>query len=158
MKEGRPVTLNIWDTAGQDDYDRLRPLSYPQTDIFLICFSVVNRKSFERVKSKWAPEVNYHCPKASIILVGLKTDLKDSIDDNGEMQRLLDSGLTAVDGNEGEDMARTINAVKYIECSSRTSINVAKVFDDVADTFLGLNELKLTNSKKSSREEKCVVM
>ena len=39
MTGGRPVNLGLWDTAGQEDYDRLRPLSYPQTDVFLICFS-----------------------------------------------------------------------------------------------------------------------
>lgn len=38
--DGIQVSLGLWDTAGQEDYDRLRPLSYPQTDVFLICFSV----------------------------------------------------------------------------------------------------------------------
>ena len=38
--DGVAVSLGLWDTAGQEDYDRLRPLSYPQTDVFLICFSV----------------------------------------------------------------------------------------------------------------------
>lgn len=38
--------------AGQEDYDRLRPLSYPQTDVFLVCFSVVSPSSFENVKEK----------------------------------------------------------------------------------------------------------
>jgi GTPase SAR1 family protein len=37
---------------GQEDYDRLRPLSYPQTDVFLVCFSVVSPSSFENVKEK----------------------------------------------------------------------------------------------------------
>jgi GTPase SAR1 family protein len=39
-------------TTGQEDYDRLRPLSYPQTDVFLVCFSVVSPSSFENVKEK----------------------------------------------------------------------------------------------------------
>ena len=37
---------------GQEDYDRLRPLSYPQTDVFLVCFSVINPLSYENVKEK----------------------------------------------------------------------------------------------------------
>lgn len=64
------VSLGLWDTAGQEDYDRLRPLSYPQTDVFLICFSIASPSSFENVTSKWYPEIKHHCPDAPIILVG----------------------------------------------------------------------------------------
>lgn len=68
--DGIPVSLGLWDTAGQEDYDRLRPLSYPQTDVFLICFSVTSPSSFENVTSKWYPEIKHHCPDAPMILVG----------------------------------------------------------------------------------------
>lgn len=68
--DGVQVSLGLWDTAGQEDYDRLRPLSYPQTDVFLICFSVASPSSFENVTSKWYPEIKHHCPDAPIILVG----------------------------------------------------------------------------------------
>ena len=68
--DGVPVSLGLWDTAGQEDYDRLRPLSYPQTDVFLICFSVVSPSSFENVTSKWCPEIKHHCADAPILLVG----------------------------------------------------------------------------------------
>ena len=44
-------TLSTY-SIGQEDYDRLRPLSYPQTDVFLVCFSVVSPASFENVKEK----------------------------------------------------------------------------------------------------------
>ena len=53
MIDGEATQMGLWDTAGQEEYDRLRPLSYPQTDIFLVCFSVVRRSSFENIKTKW---------------------------------------------------------------------------------------------------------
>ena len=52
MVDGKPISLGLWDTAGQEDYDRLRPLSYPQTDVFLLCFSIVSPPSFDNVISK----------------------------------------------------------------------------------------------------------
>lgn len=57
MISGEPYTLGLFDTAGQEDYDRLRPLSYPQTDVFLVCFSVVSTSSFENVKEKVSTHV-----------------------------------------------------------------------------------------------------
>ena len=59
---GQHVNLGLWDTAGQEDYDRLRPLSYPNTDVFLVCFSIISPASYENVKAKWHPEVSHHAP------------------------------------------------------------------------------------------------
>ena len=49
------IQLSLWDTAGQEDYDRLRPLSYPGTDVFMVCYSIVDPTSFENAKSKVYP-------------------------------------------------------------------------------------------------------
>ena len=48
----RPVELSLWDTAGQEDYDRLRPLSYPETDVVIICYSIDNPISLVNVQDK----------------------------------------------------------------------------------------------------------
>jgi GTPase SAR1 family protein len=77
----------------KEDYDRLRPLSYPSTDIFLICFSLVTPVSFNNVKSKWAQEVTHHCPDAKILLVGTKSDLKD---DKEVLDKLAKEGQQAI--------------------------------------------------------------
>ena len=71
--------LNFWDTAGQVDYDRLRPLSYPCTDVFLICYSVKSKESFDNVKVKWIPELRHHSPGVPVVLVGTKIDLRGQI-------------------------------------------------------------------------------
>ena len=72
-----PYTLGLFDTVGQEDYDRLRLLSYPQTDVFLVCFSVVSLSLFENVKEKWVPEITHHCPKTPFLLIGTQIDLRD---------------------------------------------------------------------------------
>ncbi|KAJ3226150.1 hypothetical protein HK099_005503 [Clydaea vesicula] len=70
------VHLALWDTAGQEEYNRLRPLSYPGTDCILLCFAIDNVDSFKNIESKWMPEITHHCPNIAVILVGLKADLR----------------------------------------------------------------------------------
>ena len=82
MVDGKPINLGLWDTAGPEDYDRLRPLSYPQTDVFLICVSVANRKSLLNLETKWVPEITHHCPTAPFFVVCTKIDLRA---DQGEI-------------------------------------------------------------------------
>ena len=66
------VKLGLWDTAGGEDYGRLRPLSYPNTCVFLLCFSFDYPSSFENTETKWIPELNHHCPDVPVLLVGMK--------------------------------------------------------------------------------------
>lgn len=73
---GIPFAVGLWDTAGQEDYDRLRPLSYPATDVFVLCFDVANRSSFQSVTGKWIPEVRHFVPDVPILLLATKTDLR----------------------------------------------------------------------------------
>ena len=126
MVDGVACNIGLWDTAGQDDYDRLRPLSYPQTDVFLICFSVVGRNSFGNVSCKWVPEATHHCPKVPLVIVGLKTDLRDN---KWEIERMAERGWKPVTTKEGEELAKTVGAVQYVECSAITQRGLKNVFD-----------------------------
>ncbi|RDX98599.1 Rac-like GTP-binding protein RAC9, partial [Mucuna pruriens] len=89
--DGSTVNLGLWDTAGQEDYNRLRPLSYRGADVFLLCYSLISKASYENISKKWIPELRHYAPNVPIVLVGTKLDLK-----------------------------KMIGAVTYIECSSKT--------------------------------------
>ncbi|KID69719.1 Small GTPase superfamily, Rho type, partial [Metarhizium hybridum] len=125
-----PYTLGLFDTAGQEDYDRLRPLSYPQTDVFLVCFSVTSPASFENVREKWFPEVHHHCPGVPCLIVGTQVDLRD---DPSVKEKLMKQKMTPVRREDGERMAKELHAVKYVECSALTQFKLKDVFDEVAD-------------------------
>lgn len=124
-----PYTLGLFDTAGQEDYDRLRPLSYPQTDVFLVCFSVTSPASFENVREKWFPEVHHHCPGVPCLIVGTQTDLRD---DQQVREKLAKQKMQPVRREDGERMARDLGAVKYVECSALTQFKLKDVFDEVS--------------------------
>jgi small GTP-binding protein len=62
--------------AGQEDYDRLRPLSYPDTDVILMCFSIDSPDSLENIPEKWNPEVKHFCPNVPVVLIGKQLKLK----------------------------------------------------------------------------------
>jgi len=147
MVDGRPVNLGLWDTAGQEDYDRLRPLSYPQTDVFLICFSIISPQSFENVKSKWAPEIAHHAPDVPIILVGTKADLRG---DSNMQATLAAKGLHMVTPEESAARMKEIGAIAYLECSALTQEGLKTVFDEAIRAALNKN----TKKKKS----KCIIL
>ncbi|KRZ93689.1 Ras-related C3 botulinum toxin substrate 1 [Trichinella sp. T8] len=119
--DGMTVMLGLWDTAGQEDYDRLRPLSYPQTDVFILCFSLVSPVSFDNVTSKWFPELRHHCPDTPILLVGTKLDLRD---DQQIIKNLGDQGLSPITRSQGNKLAQKLHAIKYMECSALTQENL----------------------------------
>ncbi|KAF1747342.1 hypothetical protein GCK72_023804 [Caenorhabditis remanei] len=137
--EGNIVNLGLWDTAGQEDYDRLRPLSYPQTDVFILCFSVVSPVSFDNVQSKWIPEIRQHCPDAPVILVGTKLDLRE---DPETIRTMNADGKFPISKTQGLKMAQRIKALKYLECSALTQQGLTQVFEDAVRSILHPKPLK----------------
>ncbi|KAB0397006.1 hypothetical protein E2I00_000589 [Balaenoptera physalus] len=115
--DGKQVELALWDTAGQEDYDRLRPLSYPDTDVILMCFSIDSPDSLENIPEKWTPEVKHFCPNVPIILVGNKKDLRNDEHTRRELAKMKQE---PVKPEEGRDMANRIGAFGYMECSAKT--------------------------------------
>jgi len=133
MVDGKTISLGLWDTAGQEDYDRLRPLSYPQTDVFLICFSLVSPPSFENVRTKWYPEIAHHAPGVPMVLVGTKLDLREDVQ---TIEKLRERRMQPIQFAAGSAMARDIGAGKYLECSALTQKGLKNVFDEAIRAVL----------------------
>jgi GTPase SAR1 family protein len=99
-------------------------MSYPGTDIFLLCFSVVQRDTFKNIKAKWVPEVRKACPKAPIVLVGTKSDLRETEPGN------------AISASECERLAKEIGAVGYSEVSAMKNLGVKETFEEAIRTMV----------------------
>ena len=137
-------------TTGQEDYDRLRPLSYPGTSVFLICFSVDSPASYANVTNKWYPEVYHHCAGVPVILVGTKMDLRN---DQNVISKLAQKGLKPKSVIDGEELRKSIKAVKYVECSAKTQEGVKSVFDDCIRVVLFSRPVK-----KKAESGKCQIL
>ncbi|KAH0630756.1 hypothetical protein JD844_003945 [Phrynosoma platyrhinos] len=141
--DGRMVSLNLWDTAGQEEYDRLRTLSYPQTNVFVICFSIGSPSSYANVRHKWHPEVSHHCPNVPILLVGTKKDLRNNAE---TVKKLKEQNLGPTTPQQGTSLAKQIGAVKYLECSALNQEGVREVFAEAVRAVL--YPVTKKNSKK----------
>ena len=150
MVDGKPINLGLWDTAGQEDYDRLRPLSYPQTDVFLTCFSIVNPASFENVRAKWYPEISHHCPNTPLILVGTKVDLRDHAE---TIQKLAAKKQAPVSYEQGLQMMQELGARKFMECSALTQQGLKAVFDEAIRAVI--DPAPVSKGKKGGRRGGC---
>lgn len=147
--DGRNVELALWDTAGQEDYDRLRPLSYPDSHVILICFAVDSPDSLDNVQEKWIAEVRHFCPNLPVILVGCKKDLRR---DQRVIEELSRTHQRPVSSEEGMAVAQKIGAKHYLECSARSGEGVREVFQYATRAALAAP----TKGKKKSKGG-CVV-
>ncbi|BEJ10762.1 hypothetical protein CspHIS471_0101840 [Cutaneotrichosporon sp. HIS471] len=134
LVDGRPISLGLWDTAGQEDYD------------------------FENVKTKWVPEVRHHAPGVPVILVGTKLDLRD---DPVSVQRLKERRFAPIGFAAGMQLAKEIGAVRYVEASSKTQKGLKSVFDEAIRAVLTPHDKNLTlgsKEKKKNKKKECIFL
>jgi len=123
--DGKPVQLALWDTAGQEEYERLRPLSYSKAHVILIAFSVDTPDSLDNVTQKWIEEVRSICGKAiPVVLVACKTDLRDKAIANGTF-----APEKYITREIGQKVAQSIGARGYYETSALLNQGVDAVFE-----------------------------
>ena len=167
-----PLRLALSLPTGQEDYDRVRPLSYPGTNVFLFCFSLIkcvcgearvcacaaplltlppapsphSPSSFENLKSKWFAEVRHHMPSAPFVIVGTKMDLRANAE---VIARLRAEGRAPVTTADGERLAEELGAARYLECSALTQQGLKSVFDEAIRVALEVREKPAKVTRKS---------
>jgi len=149
--DGEPINLGLWDTAGSNEYDELRPLSYPGTDAFIVCYSIIDMTSLVSVEKRWWPEIKANCEGVPIILVGTKNDLRTKPD---ILERLKAEGAKPVSHDDGKRVADLINAYKYIECSALTQENLQEVFLETIRSVINPKKEEKVTGKKEDKSGK----
>jgi len=149
--EGNPVNLGLWDTAGSEEFDTLRPLSYPGTEVFLLCYSIFSKTSYDNILKKWYPEVSEHAPGVPVILVATKMDLRNKPE---AIQALKDNGEEPISAALGSELSKKIGAKKFVECSALTQENLAKVFEDAVKVVLMPNKMDTEDPNDKKKKDK----
>lgn len=171
--DGQSLQLSLWDTAGQEEFDRLRSLSYAETHCIMLCFSIDSADSLENVQSKWVAEVADLCEGVKLVLVALKCDLRSGEDTdveqaapnhpeddtfnpygqggNSNHQKRL------ISYDEGLAVAKKIGALRYLECSAKKNRGVNEAFSEAARCALNAKP-KGANDNNTSIGKSCVIM
>lgn len=157
---GEPFQLALFDTAGQigekifaqlrnfsssfflliSGFETMRSLSYANTDVFLVCFSVVSPSSFKNLGSMWINEIRSHCPDTAIVLVGTKIDLRSN---KNELELLAKSKEKPIYREQAEKFVKDLGLSAYVECSALTQENLKETFDTAI-----IAALRPTSSKR----------
>ncbi|CAL9731681.1 GTP-binding protein Rho4p [Monosporozyma unispora] len=123
---GESIELALWDTASQEEYNRLRPLSYTNADVLMICYAINDSESLQHAEERWFPEVKHFCYDTPIILVGLKSDLYNDEDN-----------AVCLDAEKVDKKAESLGAILHMQCSAKTRSNVEDLFQSAIFVLLG---------------------
>jgi small GTP-binding protein len=129
--EEKGYLFEIWDTNCQEEYDRLRPLSYPEANLVFICFKVTNIKSFENVKKKWLEEIRFHLNDIPIVLVGLQIDWRD---DEDCIKKL--NGVPPISYEQGLNLSKEIDSLCYCENSAKKRTGLEETFKKGFESYI----------------------
>lgn len=173
--DSKHITLSLWDTAGQEEFDRLRSLSYSDTQCIMLCFSIDSHDSLENVKNKWVGEIADNTEGVKLVLVALKCDLRNSDNDNNvinpnnihqrdsknddnsyENKKINKKNLITYE--EGLEMAKQIGALRYLECSAKSNKGVNEAFTEAARVALTTGPQVTSSSQESDDGSFCTIM
>lgn len=156
--DGQQIELSLWDTAGQEEFDRLRSLSYADTHVIMICFSVDSRGSLENVQSKWVAEIANHCEGVKLVLVALKCDLRELEEEITYNDRHTNNQHRYIQYEEGLSVAKFIRAVRYLECSAKHNRGVNEAFTEAARVAIAAKPKGSSVDDQTYRQRNCHIM
>ena len=126
------IRVDIFDTSGEDEFDGLRQLAYPNADVVLVCYSVDSMVSFERVRTKWVPEIRDNVANCSFILLGCKVDLRMAVQNGNGF-------ITALQGSR---RAKELGASAFLECASINQYNIERLLGKAVEISVGAGEAR----------------
>ena len=119
--ENTLITLNIWDTAGQEKFRAITKINYQDAAVIILVFDLTNKTSFNVIKDYWYPQVKENAPENVIlVLVAAKCDLEDRYE---------------VDLNEAENYAKEIDAI-FKKTSALDNIGINELFQEIGKKIL----------------------
>lgn len=138
----------------QDEYRRLRELFTSGTDVFLVCFSVADPETLENVKRNWLTEIRILSPKASYILVGTKTDMRENTE---VISRLKEINKRPISSQDGVKFANANGAKSYVECSAMNKDGLKDVFEQCVMAATNQQPVKVKDKYKEKHNPQCAV-
>ena len=149
---GKEYKFCVLDTAGRADYDRLRPLSYVDTDVFGVVFSVISQTGYDNIRTKWVPEIKEHRAKTPFVTIGLKTDLRDD-------KQVLSKIDKVYSKSDGEKLAKELGAKTYVEGSSLTNKKgLENIIVELAKTAINDKQFKKKCKKSNKKTKNCTIL
>ena len=115
--------INAWDTAGQYEFDKLRPLTYACANVILLVFDLSFKATFSNLREKWISEVTHYCKDVKILVIGINLDLRQV----GNPNHVTDQ--------EAEQFVQEFKFATYIPCSARTGEGIDKIWPAVITAF-----------------------
>lgn len=124
------LCINILQEALADTIQTI----FSGTDVFVVCYSAVQPKSFKNVQEKWIPRIRYYMgDRMPIVLVATQTDLRDNQIVNCQ---LSNGGLKSVSRAQGHALAKRIGCASYIECSPNMQKKVKQIINKAISSVL----------------------
>jgi small GTP-binding protein len=144
--------LELFDTAGQEEWEQLRRMMYANTDVFLVCYSCMQPSSFDNVEKKWMPDVRNHDPSSLVILVSLCIDLRTNNNNSINPQSDLISP-SMITTRQGAELAKRLKCNAFIECSSMLRFHVREVFECAIDVYE--RDYQIYSDQYSNKNHQC---